>query len=181
MRCFVAIDLPEDVKEELKRLQSEIKKNSGSAGLKASFAKEFHITLKFLGEIAPQKAEAVRESLGSCRFKKTAAALDKIGVFPNESYIRVVWAGVSPEEGILEIQKSVDKALEKGFKKEKDFMAHITLARVKYAADRQKLLQSLKNIAVKNMKFSITEFKLKRSVLSGSAGPVYTDLAVYRQ
>lgn len=178
MRCFIALDLPEDAKEELRRLQQQIK-NSGGSDVKASFTKDFHITLKFLGEITPQKAEAVKKSLGSCRLKKISATLDGIGVFPGESHIRVVWAGVEPEDEILKLQKQVDEALQADFKKEKDFRAHITLARIKYVKDKEKFLKMLKGVEVKKIKFEINEFKLKRSILGGSEGPVYEDLEVY--
>lgn len=178
MRCFVAIDLPEEVKNELRRLQLEIKKSSGS-DVKASFTSDFHITLKFLGEIAPQKAEAVKKSLESCRFRKITATIDGLGVFPSESYVRVVWAGVKPEDEILKLQKQVDEALQNDFKKEKEFKAHITLARIKYVKYKEKFLKMLKEIEVKKIKFEASDFKLKRSILGGSEGPVYEDLEVY--
>lgn len=177
MRCFVAIDLPEEVKSELKKLQLEIRKSCSD--VKASFTKDFHITLKFLGEITPQKAEAVKKSFGSCRLKKINATLDGIGVFPSESYVRVVWAGVEPEDEILKLQKRVDEALQADFKKEKEFKAHITLARVKYVGNKEKFLKILKEMKVKKIKFEAGEFKLKHSTLGGSKGPVYEDLAVY--
>ncbi len=175
MRCFVAIDLPEEVKNELRRLQQQIIKSCGS-DLRASFTKDFHITLKFLGELTPPKADEVKKKLSSCRFKKISAALDGIGVFPSESRIRVVWAGVQPEKEILKLQKEVDEALQADFKKEKDFKAHITLARVKYVKDKEKFLKMLKGIEVKKIRFEAGEFKLKRSILGGSKGPVYEDL-----
>ncbi len=175
MRCFVAIDMPEDAKDELRRLQEQIKQ---SRDAKASFAKDFHITLKFLGELTPAKAEEVKKKLGSCRFKKISAALDGIGVFPDERRIRVVWVGVQPEDEILKLQKCVDESLQKDFSKEKGFKAHITLARIKHVKDKERFLQLLRNAAVTKIKFEINEFKLKRSTLTPE-GPVYEDLEAY--
>lgn len=177
MRCFIAIDLPEEAKNELRRLQQQIRKNSGS-DLRASFTKEFHITLKFLGELTPPKAEDVKKKLGSCRFKKITTAIDRIGVFPSESRIRVVWAGVKPEDEILKLQKEVDEALQDDFKKEKGFKAHITLARVKHVGNKEKVMQMLKGIKAEKVLFEVKEFKLKRSILTAE-GPVYEDLAAY--
>ncbi len=178
MRCFIAVELPEEAKNELRRLQQQIKNSRGS-DLKASFTKDFHITLKFLGELTPPKAEEVKKKLGSCRFKKITTALDGLGVFPGESNIRVVWAGVKPEDEILKLQKDVDEALQADFGKEKDFKAHITLARVKHIGDKEGFLRMLKNTAVGKIKFEVSEFKLKRSVLGGSEGPAYEDLEAY--
>jgi len=175
MRCFVAIELPEEIKKELTRLQQLIK----NQGLKASFTKEHHLTLKFLGELTPQKVEFVKERLSRCKVKKSVIELSDFGVFPGESYIRIVWIGLKPEEGIIKLQKQVDEALQKDFKKEKNFRAHITLARVKYVNDKEKFLDMLKSTAVERLKFEVNEFKLKRSKLT-EEGPVYEDLEVYR-
>ncbi len=175
MRCFIAVDLPEEAKNELRRLQQQIRKSD----VKASFTKEFHITLKFLGELTPPTVEEVKKKLGSCRFKKITASLDRIGVFPSESRIRVVWVGVEPEEEILKLRKQVDEMLQADFAKEKDFKAHITLARVKYAGNKEKFLQMLKEIKVEKIKFEANEFKLKRSILTAE-GPAYEDLEAYK-
>lgn len=177
MRCFIAIDLPEEVKNELKRLQSEIRSSTAS-DLKASFTKDQHLTLKFLGEITPQKAELAKKSLGTCSAKKFTVALDKIGVFPGESYIRVVWVGISPEDEVMKLQKEIDEALQKEFKKEKQFKPHLTLARVKYVVDKKRFLQQLRQIKVKKIKFAVNGFKLIRSTLTGK-GPVYDELQIY--
>jgi len=177
MRCFIAIDLPEEVKNELRRLQLQIKNNSGSS--KISLTKDFHITLKFLGDLTPQKVEFVKKNLGSCKFKKFATTLGGIGFFSSKNYVRVVWLGIRPEEDVLKLQKEVDEALQKDFKKEKDFKAHLTLARVKYVNNQDTFLQLLKSLKVKKIKFDVNEFKLKRSTLTGER-PVYDDLAVYQ-
>jgi len=177
MRCFVAIDLPEEIKDYIKKIQTGIKSMSN---VKGSFTKEFHLTLKFLGELTPQKVEYVKKNLSKCRVKKMGTSIGRIGVFPDESRIRVVWIGLQPNEAIVKLQKQVDEALQSDFKKEKDFKVHVTVARIKYVADKEKFLQDLKNIAIENKKFEVNEFKLKRSTLTGE-GPVYDDLAVYKQ
>ncbi len=178
MRCFVAVDIPEEAKNELRRLQQQIRKSCGS-DMRASFTKDVHITLKFLGELTLPKAEEVKKKLGSCRFKKINAALDGIGVFPSESYVRVIWAGVQPDSEIIKLQKEVDEALQADFRKEKDFKAHVTLARVKRVGDKEKVIQMLKGIKAEKVLFEVNEFKLKRSILTPE-GPVYEDLEVYR-
>jgi len=177
MRCFVAIELPEEVKKELQRLQLEIK-NRGSNDLKASFNKTYHLTLKFLGELTPEKIEYVEKSLSSCKFKKFSLTLDNTGVFPSESYVRVVWVGVKPEDDVKNLQKDIDEALQKDFKKEKQFKSHLTLARVKYVKDKEEFLQLLQQIKINKIKFAVNEFKLMRSTLTAE-GHVYDEVEVY--
>lgn len=176
MRCFIAIELPEEVKAELRKAQEQLRKLSG---LKASFNKEFHITLKFLGEITPAKVENVKKNLESCRLRKSPVELGSIGIFPNESYIRVVWIGIAPEDEILKLQKQVDEALQKDFPKEKNFKTHMTIARIKYVGDKKRFVKQLQEIEFTRRKFEVASFKLMRSILGGKEGPVYEELASY--
>lgn len=174
MRVFVAVDLPQEVKDELAAIQKQL----STAAARMSLAQDFHLTLKFLGELAPAKVDVVKNCLGSVRFGAFSAAVAYVGVFPSESYVRVVWLGIEPEGDIIRLQQGIDDALEKEFPKDKQFKPHLTLARVKFVSDKNAFLQRLQEIKVRNVKFSIDSFKLKRSTLS-KEGAVYEDLAVY--
>lgn len=175
MRCFIAIELPEQAIEELRRLQDELKKSNC---LKASYTKEHHLTLKFLGEITPATAERTMEKLRKCTFTKFTIETGGIGFFPNESRIRVIWTGIKPEEEALKLQKQIDEALQKDFPKEKNFKPHITLARVKQITDKTKLQQMLKSIKTEKKRFETAKFKLKKSTLTKD-GAKYEDLETY--
>ncbi|MBI2581222.1 RNA 2',3'-cyclic phosphodiesterase [Candidatus Woesearchaeota archaeon] len=178
MRTFIAVDLPQEVKDELANVQRQLS-SAVAAAAKMSLAHDFHLTLKFLGEITPAKMEVVKGCLSNVKFKSFSAAVSGIGVFPSESYIRVVWIGIEPEDGFIRLQKQVDDALEKEFPKEKNFKPHLTLARVKFVSDKEQFKQQLQQIKVKRTTFAVKELKLKKSTLS-SKGAVYEDLAVYR-
>ena len=64
------------------------------------------------------------------------------------------------------------------FKKEKDFKAHITLARVKHPKDKKYFLEQIRKIKVENKKIEISGFRLVKSTLTGKS-PVYEDLEVF--
>lgn len=172
MRLFIAIDFNE-LKDYFVYLQTQLPKNA-----KLSLTKAFHITLKFLGEVQPDKAEKIVAILKKIECVAFSVFLDSIGIFPTENYIRVVWVGIKPEDKILELQKNVDELLNPMFKKEKDFKAHITIARVKYPEDKKAFLEGLKKIKVENKKIDVKIFKLIKSTLSRQ-GPIYEDLAVF--
>ncbi len=174
MRVFVAVDLPQEAKDELALVQKQL----STAAAKMSPAHGFHLTMKFLGEVTPAKVEVVKSCLGNVRFKTFSAAVAGMGVFPSESYARVVWAGIEPEEDVIRLQQGIDGSLEKEFPKDKQFKPHITLARVKSVHDKNAFLQQLRQMKVKKIKFVVNSFKLKRSTLSRE-GAVYDDLAVY--
>ncbi len=173
MRLFIAIDLPEKAKEELREAQKQIPK------AKLSLAKDFHITLKFLGEVAPGKADEIREKLQKVKFEAFKAKLDSVGFFPSEKYIRVVWAGIKPEEETAKLQKEIDSLIGKEFPDDHKFSPHITLARVKFVDDKELFIQQLKSIKLENISLKVDCFKLKKSTLRGKEGPVHEDVEVY--
>ncbi|MEM2121180.1 MAG: RNA 2',3'-cyclic phosphodiesterase [Candidatus Woesearchaeota archaeon] len=173
MRTFIAIETNQEVQEELKRIQNKI-----SYGV---FKKtnDFHITLKFLGEKNDFEIERIKEKLSEIKFKSFQITIEKIGFFPNENFIRVVWVGTKERE-VFELQKLIDqKLLELKIPAEKEFQSHITIARVKQINDKKKFLESIKSINIKNISFKVTEFKLKKSVLTPK-GPIYSDLGVFK-
>ncbi|MBW2976369.1 RNA 2',3'-cyclic phosphodiesterase [Candidatus Woesearchaeota archaeon] len=178
MRLFIAIEIPGDVKSYLAQIQEKIDLPLN----KTRFVdqSQIHLTLKFLGDVTPDRIEEIKKQLKNISFNPFSLYLEGIGVFPNKSYIRVIWVGLKPEEPVLELQKRIDESLKKMFKKEKDFKAHITLARVKYIEDKDKFISKLKKIGVENKKISINSFKLVKSTLTPK-GPFYDDLEVFRQ
>ena len=174
MRCFIAIDLPVNVKEELVSAQKQL----SPAAAKMSLAHDFHLTLKFLGEITPAKVDAVKSLLANVKFKSFAARLAGIGAFPSQNAARVVWVGLEPEESLIELQQMVDDTLRSEFKIEKGFKPHITLTRVKLVSDKERFVKQLQQVKTKTVEFRVESFKLKSSTLS-SQGAIYEDLAVF--
>lgn len=172
MRLFIAIDFGE-LKNYLNGLQNKIDK--ASAKLKETPA--FHLTLKFLGDVADNKVEAIKEKLTPIKFQEFFLTLDKIGVFPNENRVRVIWVGVAPQDQVIELQKKIENSLEEfNFKKDFKFHPHITLARVKFVKDKENFRKALKKIDVEKKTIEVKNFKLIKSTLTGE-GPVYEDIA----
>jgi len=103
MRLFIAIEIPKDIKEYISKILEEIDTTKNK--IRFVNKAQTHLTLKFLGEVQPDKVEHITENLRKIAFKTFSVYLDKIGVFPNEDYIRVIWIGLKPEEPVLQIQK----------------------------------------------------------------------------
>jgi len=175
MRLFIALDISEEAKKHLQESQKKLQTDNN----KLTLAKNFHLTLKFLGEVTPAKAEEIKKRLQNITFKQFTAMLDGTGVFPDEKYIRVVWVGIEPSDIIKTLQQKIDNALEGLFPKEKEFQQHITLARVKNVKDKKQFAEHIKKISITPVSFEIKEFKLIESKLQGKEGPLYTDLEVY--
>ncbi len=170
MRCFISIDFDEEIKKQILKIQEKLPEFKG----KKTERENFHLTLKFLGEIDEKKVEEVKERLKKIKFKKFNLSFESLGVF-SENYIRIVWLSL---KGAEELQKEIDVALGDLFKKEKRFMGHLTIGRVKGVRSKKEFLDKLKKIKFDKITFVGDNFELKESVLSES-GPIYSDLEVY--
>ena len=151
MRLFIAIEIPNDIKDYISQIQEHFQ----DKGLRLVNKDRMHLTLKFLGEIKKDKLDFIKNQLEKIKFNKFKVHLDKIGFFPNEKYIKVIWIGLKPEDLILGLQKDIDDRLKELFKKEKNFKPHLTLARVKYVEDKKGFIDKLKKIKIENRKIEI--------------------------
>ncbi|NQV09284.1 RNA 2',3'-cyclic phosphodiesterase [Candidatus Woesearchaeota archaeon] len=172
MRTFIAVEVPEELKKYFVGLQKRLEEDA-----KIAFSKDFHLTLKFLGEIHEDKVEKVKNVLKEVEFEGFKLKTSEIGVFPNEDYVRVVWVGLEPGDKIKELQRLVDDKL-KDFPNDHKFHPHITLGRVKFIPDKNKFKETLKSLKIQEKEFEVKDFRLKKSILTPE-GPVYEDLKIY--
>ncbi|MBW2984911.1 RNA 2',3'-cyclic phosphodiesterase [Candidatus Woesearchaeota archaeon] len=172
MRLFIALDFDDPVYFQ------DIQKQMPSDTAKLTLTKTFHLTLKFLGEVHDNKVSELKERLKQVKFEPISAATDKIGVFPDENYIRVVWVGLKDGNKVIELQQSIEKALEGLFPRDNRFHPHITLARVKFVKEKAVFIKKIKDIRLESKEFLINSFKLVKSTLTPE-GPVYEDLASF--
>lgn len=167
MRTFIAIEVP--YFREIEELQKSI-----DGKFKAVERENMHLTLKFLGEIKEGELEKIKNTVEHCKTEPFSIKLKGVGFFPNERYIKVVWIGVENEEKLVEIMKCLDQQLVKlGFKKEKSYVPHLTVARVKGRIEI-KNLEKFRNLEFGEI--TVEEIKIKKSTLT-EKGPIYEDLA----
>src|SRR5262249_18277242 len=97
MRCFVALDLPDDVRWALDARQARWRAGPPRADVRGVAPAGLHLTLKFLGEVTDERRDAVRAALERVarRTAPIGLACAGLGVFPGPARPRVVWAGVT--------------------------------------------------------------------------------------
>ena len=146
MRTFIAVDLDHALKQALLSLVDTLRRKGGDV----RWVKDqgMHITLKFLGEVEPEKISKVESTLKEVTASHTPFSL-KIrgtGCFPNEKNPRVLWTGIYAEDSLCAIQRQLEKELEKiGFaREEREFKPHLTLGRVKSASFLGETISELK-------------------------------------
>ncbi|NQU98114.1 RNA 2',3'-cyclic phosphodiesterase [Candidatus Woesearchaeota archaeon] len=175
MRLFIAIDICKELKQEIANIQEKIK---DLGRIKTVLEKNLHLTLKFLGEVdAPEK---IIELLEKIDFKEFSITSSNIGFFPSDNFINVVWIGFKEANGLIELQKKICETLSKDFKKEKDYIPHLTIARIKYLSPEEKAeILKLKQQDMKEITFKTPSFKLMKSTLTDK-GPVYEVLKEFK-
>lgn len=173
MRLFIAFDVSEEVKNHLLDLQEQLPKDS-----KLNLVKEFHETLKFLGDVDEKKVDKIKAMLSNVDFTQFAANTKGIGVFPDEKLIRVVWVGLEPKDKIIGLQQEIETALLDMFPKDTRFHPHLTLARVKFVKNKKDFIKKLNRLTIKDIEFPVSSFKLIKSTLTPE-GPVYEDVAEF--
>ncbi|MFP4117720.1 MAG: RNA 2',3'-cyclic phosphodiesterase [Candidatus Woesearchaeota archaeon] len=173
-RCFIALDLDEHVREKIARLQEDLDAKGLFKG-KFTEKENIHLTLKFLGEITEEKIDTVKTRVSHIRMNRFNAQITKAGVFTRKA-VRIVWLALDSPE-VRKLQSVVDTSLEKHFTKERRFMGHITIARVKKVYDTDALLEYLDSLDPR-ISVDVASFSLRSSVLTHT-GPEYSILERY--
>ena len=184
MRLFVAIELPDSIKQELVRLQEHIKKSCGSCPARWVAPGNVHLTLNFLGDVSASKFDDLKRAVaqtsgGADGFDLTLAEL---GAFPNLERPRVIWVGIRGDlNRLLALQKNLEQSISAlGITPEnRPFSPHLTLARVGdevFAADKKRLGAAAAGTGCgTDCSIPIRSVSLIRSQLT-TGGPVYTVL-----
>ena len=184
-RLFVAIDLPEDVRESLGRLQNDLRRHDLS-GLRWMRPEGVHLTLKFLGETPASSLSAIEGALaravqGTPPFR---LALGEPGTFGNRRGPRVLWVDVTGDvQPLQQLQTAVERELAAaGFApEEREFSPHLTLARVPQPPRpglAERVSRSLAAVTAPSGEIEVTEVVLMRSQLQ-PGGAVYSRVAVF--
>ncbi len=180
MRTFIGIDLPIEIKENLKELIEKLKKIKEAKPVKVE---NLHITLKFLGEIEEEKIEKIKEKLEICakNFNSANVEIKGIGVFPSEKRLRVLWVGTEDNGYLKKLNNKIEEAMEEfGFEREREFVSHITIARFKSIPN----LNLIREILEKYNSFSFGKFKIVNFNLYESKlmpeGPIYKVITKFK-
>ena len=176
-RLFVAIDFPETVNRRLAGLAG------GVRGARWLPPEQFHLTLRFIGEVEGGALADIAEALSAIRAAPFTVRLAGVGHFPRRGQPRVLWAGVEDgprHPGLAGLNAKIEARLRRlGLEPERrNFAPHVTLARLK-----QVTLGRVRDFLADHGDFiteslAIDEFHLYSSTLS-ARGAVHVIEASY--
>jgi len=178
MRAFVALELPDPVRQQLAALGQRLQALGDVRGTPTA---QIHVTLKFLGDVVQAQAAAIGRHLAAARWPRLQLRPRGLGQFPPRGAPRVLWAGLGGETAqLMALARELEAvATDLGVAAEdRPFRAHVTLGRCRSprgSAALQRALQELGS-ALDGPDFTATAVTLFRSE-PGSGGAVHTAIA----
>ncbi len=172
MRLFIALEtLP--IQDGLFEVENKIKKRV--TGVKWVRKENLHLTLKFLGEVDTQTLQLTKESVEKVcsEEKKFDFSIAHISGFPTKKSSRVIFIGINKgADKIQEVMKKIDEEMNHiGFKREKSYIPHITIGRVKFGyMNLEKLSDDFCSIKAYALGIEIIKSELTK------LGPIYKSI-----
>jgi 2'-5' RNA ligase len=175
-RLFVAVDLPEQVKEKIAGIV-----HRGLTGARWVPGEQLHLTLRFIGDADDRMFQEIRRGLSRVTVAPFSLSLKGIGHFPPRGGPRVLWVGVEVPVELGALQERIeDEVVKTGIEAERRrFSPHITVARLKEISPARVSQLEEKNREFSAGPFPVDEFYLYSSILTGE-GAIHKREAVYR-
>lgn len=130
IRTFVAVEIDPDTAQRIS--QAIVQLRPHISGIRWVAQSNFHLTLKFLGDISDSRVEPISNALEAALhpFPRFSINAKGLGVFPDLKRPRILWAGLESER-LAELASAVETALERlGFEPEnRAFKPHLTIGR----------------------------------------------------
>jgi 2'-5' RNA ligase len=127
MRLFTAIDIPDTLRTELSTLQDNV-----ALAARWSDPDQFHITLRFIGDVSKAQAVQYEEALADVHAGPVRCAPYGLDVLPSRRSPRVLMIGLERTESLLELYEAVSDILNaEGLDPEdRKFRPHVTIGRL---------------------------------------------------
>jgi 2'-5' RNA ligase len=133
MRLFAGIPIVDEARREIVALLARLRESGWP--VRWVHDEGLHLTLKFYGEVAPERLEVIEESVrfASQGTGPLALQLDELGAFPSVARPRVLWIGIDGPSSLELVQDRLERGGEAiGFPPEgAPFRPHVTLGRVR--------------------------------------------------
>lgn len=182
-RVFLAIDLPEDIKNRLIDIQDRL--NFLLKGVRWVRPEGIHLTLKFFGDVFEDDITRISHIVAgnTNTVPPVSLAGERIGAFPRIEKPRVLWLGINGDvDKLSRLHGAIETELAKhGYRKEKRrFSPHLTLGR---ATSFRGVIIGLADVLKREEQYTVGGFESRGLTLFQSElrpeGAVYTKLAYF--
>lgn len=178
-RLFIALDLPQNIKNEISDLINKLDKQNIGAQVKWIKPEGMHLTLHFLGYVSADLEEQIKLAM-QCfqgKFGQLQFTLSKINAFPNLTCPRVIFLECMQihSKSVFKLRELLgEKLIQLGIKVDKrPWKPHLTLGRVEEGCNVK-----IEKCAIIFSEFMVNTFELMESVLM-PAGAEYKKVISY--
>ncbi|MCQ9207969.1 MAG: RNA 2',3'-cyclic phosphodiesterase [Omnitrophica bacterium] len=177
-RTFIALELTEEIHQQLAQIQDELKKSG--ADVKWVKPSGIHLTLKFLGNVSLELIKEIKQVLNQLAKEHQGFELtiSQLGAFPKVEYPRVIWVDIEQgKEKATQLAQGLEKGLiNLGFLPEKrPLKPHLTLGRVRSSHNRNQLKTLLQSTTLPQATMQANTLTLFKSTLTPQ-GAIYEPL-----
>jgi RNA 2',3'-cyclic 3'-phosphodiesterase len=171
-RLFTGLEVPRHVGESLAIMRG------GLPGARWIDSENYHLTLRFIGDIDDALARDIAVLLGRVRRRPFALRLDGLTSFGGRKP-RAVVAVATPIAPLIELQAEHERLLQRlGLEPEgRKFTPHVTLARLRESSSRQVADYLAARGHYRSASFEISRFVLFSSRSSVGGGPYVVEAA----
>jgi 2'-5' RNA ligase len=171
-RLFTGLEIPPEIGESLAMLRG------GLPGARWIDPENYHLTLRFIGDVDDVIAHEVASLLGMVRRRPFELRLDGLASFGGNKP-RAVVASVSPQQPVTELQAEHERLLRRvGLEPEgRKYTPHVTLARLRDSSSWQVADFLSMRGAFRSMTFEVSRFVLFSSRASVGGGPYVVEAA----
>ncbi len=154
--------------------------NGGLPGARWITPENYHLTVRFIGEVDEGLAEDIDGALAVIRARPFDLVLQGVGAFGRGRQVHSLWAGVVEDDALLTLHDKIDQALRRiGLPPERrKFSPHVTLARLKRANSARVEEFKASHAMFAAEPFMVENFVLFSSLLS-RGGAIYRAEASY--
>ncbi len=165
-RLFTGLEIPDDIRQPLSMLRG------GLPGARWIDAENYHLTLRFIGDVDDIVAREVTYMLGKIRRGGFELRLDGVTAFGGRKP-RAVVATVAPSPAVIELQAEHERLMQRiGIEPEgRKFTPHVTLARLRDTSSQSVADYLGARGAFRSAPFMVSNFVLFSSRDSVGGGP----------
>ena len=171
-RLFTGLEVPTDIAQSLAMLRG------GLSGARWIDPENYHLTLRFVGDVDDVLAREITFMLGKIRRAAFELQIDGVSSFGGRRP-RAIVATIAPSQAVMELQAEHERLMQRiGIEPEgRKYTPHVTLARLRDTSSLQVAEYLSAQGAFRSAPYTVSGFVLFSSRASVGGGPYVVEAA----